>query len=333
LLVLELSYLSQPKAVSPSRFGLGEGQKRSPCMSDSLGVHAIRSIALRPETHREGESMLRVAQEEQAFSREHVYRDPIPKAAVWRHAPPAVSPVSFRRSVGDVPWSLSRTKRILDVLVSVAVLILAFVPGILVYLAIRLTSPGPGLFRQERVGYRGGLFTLFKFRTMESAPACQGPGLTRDGDPRITPIGKLLRRLKLDEVPQFYNVLRGEMSLVGPRPKLPQYSAPTDALFRPGISGFSTLVFRGEEKLLQFVSPEDLDRFYESRIRPLKARADLHYMRKATLFSDVRILFLTVFVSLFPSARHIRRHEGVRTFALARSRQVSRRPELNIEFE
>jgi lipopolysaccharide/colanic/teichoic acid biosynthesis glycosyltransferase len=123
------------------------------------------------------------------------------------------------------------------------------------------------------------------------------------------------------------------MSLVGPRPKLPQYAARTDAFFRPGITGFATIVFRGEEQLLKHVSPEELDRFYESRIRPLKARADLRYMRNASFLSDLRILFLTVYVSLFPSARIIRRYQAARGIALARNRQTPRRPELNIEFE
>jgi len=134
---------------------------------------------------------------------------------------------------GSGSWSLSFAKRIMDFIVSLVALVAALVPGIIIYVLVRVTSQGPGFFRQKRVGYRGRLFALYKFRTMEVAQEGSGPCLTRDADPRITTIGKILRKLKLDELPQFYNVLRGEMSLVGPRPKLPVYAAATDAFYRP----------------------------------------------------------------------------------------------------
>lgn len=198
-------------------------------------------------------------------------------------------------------WSLSMERRCFDFTVALLVLIAMFPTGLLVCLLIRATSKGPAFFRQKRVGYGGGLFTLYKFRTMKVAETGRGPCLTRDGDPRITGVGRVLRKLKLDELPQFYNVMRGDMSLVGPRPKLPQYAAAADILCRPGITGFATLVFRAEEQLLQHVSATDLDDFYEARIKPLKARLDFRYMRKASLFSDVRILFLTAFPYSVPS--------------------------------
>src|SRR5260370_36050829 len=105
------------------------------------------------------------------------------------------------------------------------------------------------------------------------------------------------------------------MSLVGPRPKLPVYAAATDAFYRPGLTGFATLLFRREEQLLKHVAPGDLDSFYERRIKPLKARADFQYMKRASFFSDARILFRTVFASLIPSV-------GV---GLVRKRQPKRR--------
>jgi lipopolysaccharide/colanic/teichoic acid biosynthesis glycosyltransferase len=226
-------------------------------------------------------------------------------------------------------WSLSMERRCFDFIVSLLVLIAAFVPGALVYVLIRGTSKGPGFFRQKRVGYGGSLFTLYKFRTMEVAETGSGPCLTRDGDPRITGIGRLLRKLKLDELPQFYNVLRGDMSLVGPRPKLPQYAAPADILCRPGITGFATLVFRAEEQLLQHVSATDLDNFYEARIKPLKARLDVRYMRKASLFSDVRILCLTAFPYSVPSI--VRKTQPKRSLAVRE--KTPRTPALGIDFE
>jgi lipopolysaccharide/colanic/teichoic acid biosynthesis glycosyltransferase len=235
------------------------------------------------------------------------------------------------RDVAVTPggWSLSMRRRCFDFIVSLLVLIATFIPGLLLYLSIRATSQGPGFFRQKRVGYGGGLFTLYKFRTMEVTETGDGPCLTQDGDPRITGIGRCLRKWKLDELPQFYNVLRGDMSLVGPRPKLPQYAASADSLYPPGITGFATLVFRGEEQLLRQVPTDDLDYFYETRIKPLKARLDFRYMRKASLFSDVRILLLTVFPHFVPSIAT--KTPPKRRLALRKD--TPRTPTLGIEFE
>jgi lipopolysaccharide/colanic/teichoic acid biosynthesis glycosyltransferase len=135
---------------------------------------------------------------------------------------------------------------------------------------------------------------------MVHGPRNAGPGVTQQGDPRIFPAGRWLRKWKLDELPQFFNVVRGEMSLVGPRPDLPRYIASLGEeqkeilCLRPGIAGSATLQFRHEEDLLAQVPAQELVQFYVSRILPQKISIDMAYARQANLFSDVKILLRTV---------------------------------------
>ncbi|MDE3188706.1 MAG: sugar transferase [Acidobacteriota bacterium] len=198
-------------------------------------------------------------------------------------------------------WSLSWSKRLLDFSVAVLVLAVFAVPMLVIALCVRLSSKGPALFVQNRVGRGTRPFAIYKFRTMEAVPAnSSGPGLTRGGDHRITRMGARLRKLKLDELPQFYNILRGDMSLVGPRPKLPQYATAVDALYRPGLTGAATLAFRCEEDILRGVHPAQLETFYNRRIRPLKARMDARYMSRATFRSDLRIIGATFLACATP---------------------------------
>ena len=199
------------------------------------------------------------------------------------------------------PWSVSLTKRRLDAVVSLLVLILFALPMLAIAILIRLSSRGPAIFVQKRVGLGGELFLIYKFRTMVFSPGiASGPGLTRDGDGRITPLGRILRKFKIDELPQFYNILRGDMSLIGPRPKLPRYAAIRKPPFRPGVTGAATLAFRREEELLRHVHPALLDDFYDRHIRPTKARIDLDYMAHATFWSDMRIAAATFLACFIP---------------------------------
>ena len=189
-------------------------------------------------------------------------------------------------------WSVSALKRCLDFAAAALALLLFWPLLAIAAILVRLGSPGPVIFRQERVGLGGVLFTVFKFRTMSFAAQAGGPSLTKRGDPRVTRFGAFLRKYKLDELPQLINVLRGEMSFIGPRPKVAHLEV-AEMPFRPGITGAATLAFRCEEDLLQDIPDEDLEEYYCRTIKPLKAKIDWDYMRRATLVSDIALLYRT----------------------------------------
>ena len=198
-------------------------------------------------------------------------------------APPDVEPSR---------WSVSLAKRCVDLLFAAVALLLLWPLLLGAGLLVRCESPGPVIFRQKRVGRHGVLFTVFKFRTMAIAGRKEGPSLTKRGDPRVTRIGRFLREYKLDELPQLFNVLRGQMSLIGPRPKLPHLEV-MPMPFRPGLTGAATLAFRREEEMLQDVSDDDLEVYYCRMIKPLKSKIDWEYMCEATLASDLALLYKT----------------------------------------
>lgn len=213
---------------------------------------------------------------------------------------PALASEAEASDVALSPWCLSRSKRFFDFAVAAGLLAGTWPIMVLAAIAIKLTSRGPVLFRQKRVGRRGRLFELMKFRSMRAAAERCGPGITGKDDPRILPLGRLLRKWKLDELPQLLNVLRGDMSLVGPRPDLPEFCASVAGnqckifLLRPGITGAATLRYRHEEEILAGHSAEEIRDYYIKHIYPDKITIDLEYARKARLSSDLQILFQTL---------------------------------------
>ena len=173
-------------------------------------------------------------------------------------------------------------------------------------LIVKATSAGPAFFRQQRIGRGGRPFTLYKLRTMRLSE--EGPLVTARGDSRVTPVGRFLRRSKVDELPQLWNVVRGDMSLVGPRPEVRRYVEPDDPVWRqilavrPGITDPVTLELRDEESVLA-AAPGDPERFYRERLLPAKLRSYAAYLDRRSAWSDVAVLYKTAIAVLIPRSR------------------------------
>lgn len=190
-----------------------------------------------------------------------------------------------------------------DVIVAAAALVLLAPLIALAALWVKVDSPGPALFRQERVGRGGQLFRIHKLRTMHTDAAIRGPGVTAQHDARITRAGHWLRRYRVDELPQLIDVLRGHMSLVGPRPELPRFVAQYPAglreqvlSVRPGITDPASLEFLDEASVID--GAVDPERAYVEQILPRKLQQQAAYAQRATLVSDVRVLGRTLRVLL-----------------------------------
>lgn len=214
-------------------------------------------------------------------------------ASAVRRTQPPVLPSLHEFPAPLSPWTASRAKRFFDVaLVLVALPILALL-CLLIAFVTRISSIGPVLFLQQRVGLRGRVFSIAKFRTMVHAGRHGKGFITTIDDEQITPVGRVLRYWKLDELPQFVNVLRGDMSLVGPRPRVPEQQAGR-LRCRPGITGAASLAFAREEVLLAGIPRHLLDTYYASRVLPLKQQLDDDYMAQATFLSDLKLICKTV---------------------------------------
>ena len=189
-------------------------------------------------------------------------------------------------------------KRVFDIFFSIFGLISLSPVLVVVACCIKLTSRGPILYRQIRMGKDSREFEVLKFRSMVKDTAGKGLRITTSGDRRVTRIGRLLRDYKIDELPQLWNVLRGEMSFVGPRPELPHYVAgysPQERVVlsaRPGITDPSSLAYLNEEEIL--ASHDDPENVYRTQILPDKLARSIAYLRRVSIATDLRIIIQTL---------------------------------------
>ncbi len=189
-------------------------------------------------------------------------------------------------------------KRTFDITVSFMLLVLLIVPIIIIAFAVKLTSEGPVFYRQERVTTYGKVFKILKFRTMVQNADKIGTLVTTDSDSRVTGIGRFLRKYRLDELPQVFNVLSGSMSIVGTRPEVPKYVNEykpeyyATLLIPAGITSLASIMYKDEEKLLS--SSKDADYVYINEILPGKMKYNLQYTENFGFFSDIKLMFKTV---------------------------------------
>ena len=189
-------------------------------------------------------------------------------------------------------------KRLGDLFVAGILLVLLGPPLLALGLVLLLSQGRPVLFRQSRIGRNGVPFDILKFRTMRSPQPGEAQVTAGDADVRITPIGAALRRRRIDELPQLWNVLRGDMSLVGPRPEVPRFVEPNDPIWqavlsvRPGITGPDALAFRNEGEAL--ANSTDPEAHYREVLLPAKLQIQAQYAAERSLLGDLRILFRTL---------------------------------------
>ena len=189
-------------------------------------------------------------------------------------------------------------KRITDIIFSLIILIILIIPIAVIAVIVKATSEGPVFYRQERVTSYGRVFRIFKFRTMVQNADKLGTLVTTSGDTRVTDVGRFLRKYRLDELPQIFNVLSGSMTFVGTRPEVQKYvdmycdEYYATLLMPAGITSLASIMYKDEEKLLQNV--EDADKTYVETILPEKMKYNLMYIENFGFLSDIKLMLKTV---------------------------------------
>ena len=205
------------------------------------------------------------------------------------------------------------TKRVFDIVCSFLGLLILAIPMMIIALIITIDSPGAPIFKQERLGINGKPFMIYKFRSMRLDAEENGPQWADEQDPRCTHFGQILRRTRLDELPQLYNILRGDMSFVGPRPELLRYTEAYEGEekqileVRPGITDFSSIEFISLDEI---VGTENADEMYEKYVLQRKNRLRIRYAQEVSLRTDVYLFFKTVGCVLKKARRIARAGNG-----------------------
>lgn len=201
-------------------------------------------------------------------------------------------------------------KRIFDI-ISSGLVMLAFLPiGLVLALLLRFSGEGEVFYRQKRVGRNGKTFGVLKFATMlKDSPNLGTGNITTKNDPRVLPMGGFLRKSKLNEVPQLWNIFIGDMSVVGPRPLtrdnweyIPEHIRNQTKTLTPGLTGIGSIIFRDEETIIAN-SGQDYHTFYKNEIAPFKGELELWYLKNQSFLLDMKLIFLTAWVVVFPDSK------------------------------
>ena len=200
--------------------------------------------------------------------------------------------------------------RIIEILLALTAIIVLSPILILIILVLAITGEKKVFYFQERIGYSNQKFFIIKFATMLSNSPNMGTGsLTLQNDPRVLPVGKFLRKSKLNELPQLFNILKGDLSIVGPRPqmevdfmKFPEKIKKEIYKVKPGLTGIGSIIFRDEESILSNISNEDPHDFYKRAIAPYKGELELWYQKNKSIIIDLKLIVLTAYVILFPNS-------------------------------
>lgn len=190
-------------------------------------------------------------------------------------------------------------KRIFDLVVSICVMIVLLIPMLIIALIIKFDSEGPVIFRQERVTAYGKRFKIFKFRTMVVNAESLGAQVTTKNDSRVTKVGHILRKLRLDELPQIFNVIKGDLTFVGTRPEVPRYverytpEMLATLLLPAGITSVASIKYKDEERLLS--ASDNTDDTYVNEVLPGKMKYNLEYLINFNIFRDMKVMIDTVF--------------------------------------
>ena len=202
------------------------------------------------------------------------------------------------------------SKRLLDILISLFALTLLLPLFIPIITILRLTAEGEVFYFQERIGLKNSRFQIWKFATMLKNSMNMGTGsITLQNDFRVTPFGKVLRKTKINELPQIINILKGDISIVGPRPLVTKtfmaYSEEVQSKIynvKPGLTGIGSIVFRDEESLISSIKDEDPHEFYKRVIAPYKGELEMWYQDHRSFLLDFKLIFMTAWVIVFPSS-------------------------------